>query len=95
MIAIKNLLFQPLTFQLADRDQGLHLGPRESRIVSEENISDELKAAAARGLVSLTEVVEAPEAQPKAPSVSRTRSKATPKGKATATPRRPKRGGKP
>ena len=95
MIAIKNLLFQPLTFGLATKGQGLHLGPRESRLVSKKDVSDELRAAAQRGLVTLTQVVKPPKARPNAASTSQTRSKATPKGKATATPRRPKRGGKP
>ncbi len=98
MIAIKNLLFQPLTFGLATQGQGLHLGPRESRLVSKKDVSDELRAAAQRGLVTLTQVVEAPkvqpEAQPKVAPASKTPSKAAAKGKAIATPRRSKRGGK-
>ena len=53
MIAIKNLLFQPLTFQLAGEGQGLHLGPRERREIGEEHVSAELKTAAGRGLVTL------------------------------------------
>ncbi len=91
MIAIKNLLFQPLTFQLAGAGRGLHLGPREGREISEEHVSAELKTAAKRGLISLAEVADRPEISPKgAPA-----SKAKPKRKKTSTPRRPKRGGKP
>ncbi|MBW2104357.1 MAG: hypothetical protein JRH05_17290, partial [Deltaproteobacteria bacterium] len=55
MIAIKNLLFQPLTFQLAGDGQGLHLNPRERKVISRENLSAEIETAAKRGLVSLTE----------------------------------------
>lgn len=95
MIAIKNLLFQPLTFQLAGKGRGLHLGPRESRLVSKKDVSEELRAAEKRGLVTLTQVVKPSKARPKAVSVSKTPSKATVKGKATATPRSRKRGGKP
>ena len=95
MIAIKNLLFQPLTFQLTGAGQGLHLNPRESRVVSDKYVSAELKKAAARGLVTLTKVVKPKPARPKAVPASKTRSKATAKGKKTATPRRRKRGGKP
>ena len=95
MIAIKNLLFQPLTFGLATQGQGLHLGPRESRLVSKKDVSDELRAAAQRGLVTLTQVVEAPKVQPKAAPASKTRSKARSKAKETPGPRSRKRGGKP
>ena len=94
MIAIKNLLFQPLTFGLATQGQGLHLGPRESRLVSKKDVSDELRAAAQRGLVTLTQVVEAPKAQPKAAPASKTRSKARSKAKETPGPQSRKRGGK-
>ena len=84
MIAIKNLLFQPLTFQLAGGGQGLHLGPRERREISEEHLSDELKTAADRGLVTLTEVAEPPKARRKTAAASKTPPKAA-----------SKRGGKP
>ncbi len=98
MIAIKNLLFQPLAFGLATQGQGLHLGPRESRLVSKKDVSEELRAAEKRGLVTLTQVVEAPkvqpEAQPKAAPASQTRSKARSKAKETPGPQSRKRGGK-
>ena len=53
MIEIKNLLFQPLTLHLAGSGRGLHLGPRERRTISEEDVSAEIEAASRRGLVSL------------------------------------------
>ena len=89
MIAIKNLLFQPLTFQPAG-DQGLHFGPRERRIIDPKQVSTELQAAAQRGLISLEDAAE----PPKAAAARKTRSKATTRGKASATSRSRKRGGK-
>ena len=86
MIATKNLLFQPLTFQLAGAGQGLHLGPRERREISEEHVSAELKTAAQRGLISLEDAAEPPKAPAAAKTIS-TRRK-------TPTPRSRKRGGK-
>ena len=87
MIAIKNLLFQPLTFQLAGEGQGLHLGPRERREAREEQVSAELQTAAQRGLVTLTEVADPPEASPKAAAASKTPSKAASAGAKTAASR--------
>ena len=95
MIAIKNLLFQPLTFQLAGEGQGLHLGPRERREISAEHVSAELGTAARRGLVTLTEIVEPPKARRKAAAASKTPSKSASEGAKSPTRRRPKRGGKP
>jgi len=51
---IKNMLFQPLTLQLAADNTGLHLIAREVKEVLEHQVSDEIRRAAARGLVSLT-----------------------------------------
>ena len=59
MIEIRNLLFQPLTFHLAGGGRGIHLNPRERRMVREEDVSPEIEAAARRGLVSLTAAPEA------------------------------------
>ena len=90
MIAIKNLLFQPLTFQLSGESQGLHLGPRERREISDEHVSAEIRTAAQRGLITLSEIVEPPKTSPKAPR----RSKATSEKPKGPTPRRRKSGGK-
>ena len=94
MIAIKNLLFQPLTFGLATQGQGLHLGPRESRLVSKKDVSEELRAAETRGLVTLREISRPKAARPKAVAASKTRSKARSKAKKTPGPQSRKRGGK-
>ena len=64
MIEIKNLLFQPLTLYLAGDGRGLHLNPRESRTVSDDDLSPEIEAAAKRGLVSLTGGSAPPETLP-------------------------------
>ena len=94
MIAIKNLLFQPLTFQLSGEGQGLHLGPRERREIGDEHVSAELSTAAQRGLITLTEVVEPPKASPKAPRRSKAPSRAASKETKSPAPRRRKSGGK-
>jgi len=54
VFAIKNLLFQPLTFHLAGGGRGLHLNPPERIRLEEDYISPEIDAAAKRGFVSLT-----------------------------------------
>lgn len=52
---IKNLLFQPLALHLATDGRGLHLSARECREILSEHISEEIRLAARRGLVSLIE----------------------------------------
>lgn len=52
-INIKNLLFQPLALHLATDGRGLHLSARECREILTEHISEEIRLAAERGLVSL------------------------------------------
>ncbi len=53
MIEIRNLLFQPLTFQLTGEEHGLHLGPRQTRSVEDALVSDEIKTAGERGFLDL------------------------------------------
>lgn len=50
---LKNLLFQPLTLHLSVDSEGLHLNGREVKEVLEHQVSDEIRLAATRGLVSL------------------------------------------
>ena len=52
MIAIKNLLFQPLAFPLTG-GQSLHLQPRETQEVPDNQISHDLLAAEKRGLIHM------------------------------------------
>jgi hypothetical protein len=54
VIEIRNMLFQPLTFQLAGAQEGLHIHSREIREILEEHISEEILSAAARGFIELT-----------------------------------------
>jgi hypothetical protein len=54
-VKIKNLLFQPLALHLAGDGEGLHLSARECRQILKDQISDEIRLAARRGLVSLIE----------------------------------------
>ncbi|MCL4500213.1 MAG: hypothetical protein M1335_08305 [Chloroflexi bacterium] len=56
MIEIRNLLFQPLTFQLAGGIESLHLGPRERESIPDEQVSEEMRLAAEGGFVTLSEV---------------------------------------
>ena len=56
MIEIRNLLFQPLTFQLAGGIESLHLAPRERESISDEQVSEEMRRAAEGGFVTLSEV---------------------------------------
>lgn len=55
MIEIRNLQFQPLTFQLGI-EGSLHLGPRELKSMARKNISAEIQTAAKRGLVRITDL---------------------------------------
>lgn len=55
MIEIRNLQFQPLTFQLGG-EGSLHLGPRERKSIARKDLSAEIQTAAKRGLVRITEL---------------------------------------
>ncbi len=55
MIEIRNLQFQPLTFQLSTKDS-LHLGPRECKIIAPKDVSEEIRTAAKRGLLRITDL---------------------------------------
>ena len=63
---IKNLLFQPLALHLATDGGGLHLSARECRDILTEHVSEEIRLAARRGLVSLIQKAETglPNGQP-------------------------------
>jgi len=54
VITIKNLKFQPLTFNLSGGDT-LHLGPREQKTISNKDLSKELTLAKERGLITISE----------------------------------------
>ncbi len=61
MIEIRNLLFQPLTFQLAGEEHGLHVGPRQTKTIEDDKLSQEIEAAGKRGFVSIGTVETPPE----------------------------------
>jgi hypothetical protein len=54
MIEIRNLLFQPLTFQLAGEEGGLYLTSRQRKLVEDAHVSEEMRTAATRGFVVIT-----------------------------------------
>lgn len=85
MIEVRNLLFQPLTFQLAD-GASLHLGPRERRTIASELVSPELEQAQRRNYVDLREtdqpkIVAPAETSPETPAKVISGGKRTRKGK--------------
>ena len=55
MIEVRNLMFQPLTFHLSGDMGGIHLNSRERKLISSDQVSDEMRAAASRGFISLAE----------------------------------------
>ncbi len=55
MIEIRNLQFQPLTFQLG-AEGSLHLGPRQKKSIARKDLSAEIKTAAKRGLVRISDL---------------------------------------
>ncbi len=55
MIEIRNLQFQPLTFQLGT-EGSLHLGPRQKKSIARKDLSAEIQTAAKRGLVRITDL---------------------------------------
>lgn len=63
MIEIRNLQFQPLTFQLGG-EGSLHLGPRERKSIARKDFSAEIQVAAKRGLVRINNLSDS-SAQPK------------------------------
>jgi hypothetical protein len=52
VIEIRNLQFQPLTFQLGT-EGSLHLGPRQKKSIAQKDLSAEIQTAAKRGLVRI------------------------------------------
>lgn len=72
MIEIRNLLFQPLTFQLAGEERGLHLSSRQRKLIEDAQVSEEMRTAERGGFIVLTplEQPDQPEAQPVAAETS-------------------------
>lgn len=55
MIEIRNLQFQPLTFQLG-AEGSLHLGPRQKKSIARKDLSAEIQTAGKRGLVRIADL---------------------------------------
>lgn len=58
MIEIKNLLFQPLSLHRRD-GTGIHLGPRKRATIEDDAVSEEMRRAEARSVLSMAPVAEA------------------------------------
>ena len=69
MIEIRNLQFQPLTFQLGT-EGSLHLGPRQKKSISRKDLSAEIQTAAKRGLVRITDLTGGAEPEPEKPTAT-------------------------
>ena len=65
LVAIRNMLFQPLTFSANGNVGGLHLCSRERAVIAEDQLSQEIKSAADRGLVSLTQIPGSTQPDPR------------------------------
>lgn len=69
MIEIRNLKFQPLTFNLSGQGT-LHLGPRERKSIARKDLSAEIKTAGKRGLVRITDLTGGAAPEPETPTVT-------------------------
>ena len=69
MIEIRNLQFQPLTFQLGT-DGSMHLGPRQKKSIARKDLSAEIQTAAKRGLVRITDLTGGAEPEPEKPTAT-------------------------
>lgn len=81
MIEVRNLLFQPLTFHLADGGS-LHLGPRERLSITADQVSPELEQAQRRNYVDLRETAQ-PEVEAPMEILPEATAKSIPGGKRT------------
>lgn len=69
MIEIRNLQFQPLTFNLSGQGT-LHLRPRERKSIARKDLSAEIKTAGKRGLVRITDLTGGVEPEPEKPTAT-------------------------
>ena len=69
MIEIRNMQFQPLTFQLGN-EGSLHLGPRQKKSIARKDLSAEIQTAAKRGLVRITDLTGGAEPEPEKPTAT-------------------------
>ncbi|MHB9131140.1 MAG: hypothetical protein ACYDBB_08630 [Armatimonadota bacterium] len=57
MIELTNKLFQPLTFQRFGSLDGVHVGPRGRITLADEHVSEEMRRAERRGVITLRPVL--------------------------------------
>lgn len=67
MIEIRNLQFQPLTFNLSGQGT-IHLGPRERKSIARKDLSAEIQTAGKRGLVRITDLATGATPEPEVPA---------------------------
>ncbi len=70
MIEIRNLMFQPLTLHMTGEEGGVHLGSRERKTIADAQLSDEIRSAADRGFVTVADVPESTQPDPRVPKSS-------------------------
>jgi len=69
VIEIRNLQFQPLTFNLSGQGT-LHLGPREHKSIARKDLSAEIQTAGKRGLVRVTDLTGGAALEPETPTAT-------------------------
>jgi hypothetical protein len=69
VIEIRNLQFQPLTFQIGN-EGSLHLGPRQKKSIARKDLSAEIQTAAKRDLVRITDLTGGAEPEPEKPTAT-------------------------
>ena len=87
MIEIRNLQFQPLTFNLSGQGT-LHLGPRERKSIARKDLSAEIKTAGKRGLVRITDLTGGAAPEPETETPTATEDAGTDEAKTTSKRRK-------
>ena len=97
MVEIRNLKFQPLTLHLANSKRSVHLRPRGRTEIDEKDVSAEMRRAADRGFIVLSEaksqtvsVKSPPPAAPRPAAPAKTEPKKEPAPKPQASDAIPK-----
>ena len=87
MIEIRNLQFQPLTFNLSGQGT-LHLGPRERKSIARKDLSAEIQTAGKRGLVRITDLTGGAAPEPETETPTATEDAGTDEAKTTSKRRK-------
>ena len=79
MINVKNLLYQPLTLNLAVSKRTLYMRPREIHSINDEEVSKEVMSAQKWGLVHLTYLTKpskvSTKTNPELPKIGKSKTK--------------------